>query len=357
MDTTSLQLTLNKAREQFENGRAKACVETLKGALGDLKVGEPEWYRLRNDTSFLLARLSGLERERGMISEQNHMVEWNKLFHSTNQLLLDFEAGVKEMEKKEKEEEPGLYPAELVLGLDFEKTDIEEVKLRVSRIELVLNLFSGFPERITEIRAGSVIVKLNLYAKEIVKIRSLVKLGLVKSVDGFKVLDGGWSWIDGEDFVSWLEGVKLGRVLFREAGRNYLLRTTLRGTNLRAANLGGADLIDADLSGVDLSGADLSSAYLNGVNLRKAYLNGVNLRGAYLDRVNLSEVNLSEADLSEADLSGANLSGANLSGAILLQTIFHKEHRELLESMGIDISNVVFVDDDGTTVESLVEVE
>lgn len=469
MDTTSLQSTLNKAKEQFENGHAKACVETLKGGLGDLKVGEPEWYRLRNDTSFLLARLSGLERERGMISEQNYMVEWNKLFHSTNQLVLDFEVGVKEMGERETVEESSLYPSELVLALDYEKTDMEEVMGRISRIEKILNIGLGLNERITGTRPGSVVVEMELYAEEIVKIRSLAKLGLVEDMVGFKVLYGGWDWIEGEDFVFWLEGMNF---YGSRMSKIFLRKVNLRKTNLGGADLGGADLSGADLSGAYLAGAYLVDTYLGGVDLRSADLGSVNLSRAYLvdadlrganlsgakfDGANLSRANFSgndlvkinfskvnfrkanlkgaylvgaslrEADLREIDLREANLRGTNLSeanlrkanlsgadlfkadlrgadlreanlrearlrgadlreanlsktdffnadfssvdlssvdlsradfkGAKLNDSIFHVSQLEVLELMNVDISRVIFVDDDGANVESLVEVD
>lgn len=249
VSTISIQSAINKATEQFEQGHAKACVETLKGVLGELKVGEPEWYRLRNDTSFLLARLSGLERERGMISEQNYMMEWNKLSYSTNQLVLDFEAGVKEMAEREKEEEKGLYKADLVLGLNYEQTDLEEVKGRILRIESMLNMQLGLSERILGIRTGSVVVELNLYAEEIVKIRSLVKLELVDSAQDFKVLDVAWDWIEDGHFILQLAYCNLENV-------------NLSGANLSGANLNGTILNKANLSGADLSGVSLSSSMI-----------------------------------------------------------------------------------------------
>ncbi len=328
MDTTSLKSTLNKAREQFKNGLAKACVETMDGMLADLKISEPEWYRLRNDTSFLLARLSGLERERGMISEQNYMVEWNKLFHSTNQLLLDFEAGVKEMGERETVEEKRLYKAELVLGLDYKKTDMEEVKGRILRIENMLNMQLDLPERITGTRAGSVLVELELYAEEIVRIKSLVKLGLVDDVVGFKVLEDGWDWIEGEDFVLWLEKV------------------TIEGENLSSDNphevkprFGFLDLIYYNLWGPTFIGfAGMFPFGSRGTIF-------INLRGATLYNANLRNATLRFVDLREADLNGADLRGAKFHN-----TIFHINQLDLLKKMNVDTSKAIFFDDEGKKV-------
>lgn len=428
MDTTSLQSTLNKAREQFENGHAKACVETLKGVLGDLKVGEPEWYRLRNDTSFLLARLSGLERERGLISEQNYMVEWNKLFKSTMDLLHDFDAGIAESITPQKDvmENPITYPVELTLGLNYKKTTLEEINHRLSSIENILQVKLDLPGRITEIRPGSVIVKLDLYGDEIVKIKSLVKLGLVKDLQSFKVLDSAWNWIEDEDFVLQLggnslhtralNGVKLSGVNLHHAN---LSGADLRGADFIGANLHGANLSDVDLRRADLSraylaSANLSGAYLRGADLNGAYLNGADLRGAYLrgayfndasligadlrranlrladlrganfSRADLRFVDLSGADLRHASLSSANLrrashvsvnptyiliysvinyfkktdfGDANLVDAKLRGTIFHINQLELLEAMNIDISQAIFIDDEGREVSSAGELD
>lgn len=474
MNTSPLQSAINKAREQFENGHAKACVETLKGVLGDLKVGEPEWYRLRNDVSFLLARLNGLERERGMISEQNYMVEWNKLFYSTNQLVLDFEAEVKEMveKQKKKKKKPGTYPGEITFDLKHENTKLEEINLRLSDVENILQTHLKLQSRITKVRPGSVIVRLNLYGEEIVKIKSLVKLRVLKKVQNFKVLDIAWDWIEEEDFVLFLEEVNLFGVSLSKANlyganlsRANLNNTNfsradlnhanligaklnytnfsganLRGTNLRNANLSRADLsganmrsadlhgayafganltntnlvganfnrtnlshanlsrtnisntslVGADLREVDFHEADLHKADLHNINLSRSNFSMANLSGANLSRANLSRANLSGTILNGADLSGADLytaslhgtdlrstnlefvkliradlSGANLimadlysvdlSGAKLDHTIFHVNHRNLLESMKLNISKVIFVDNDGENKENRIQ--
>ncbi len=354
MDITSLQSTINKAREQFENGHAKACVETLKGVLGDLKVGEPEWYRLRNDTSFLLARLSGLERKLGMISEQNYIVEWNKLFHSTNQLILDFEAGVKEMRGKNEVEPPGLYPAELVLGLDFEKTDMEEIKGRILRIENILNTELGLTGRVTGLRAGSVIVGLNLYAEEIMKIRSLMKLGLVDDEVGFKVLGGAWDWIEGENFILQLGGLDLHKVDLRKlnlsvvsinepVGKlNLIMNMIIRCLSRIIVEWLVVCLIVFVIVVVELIEGTIG-ALIKGLILILIGINYKKVRLFLTWLIDYLEIeNIREIDQSRAEFSGA---------------IFHVQYAKLLKKMKVDISQIIFVDDEGQKVESWIEEE
>lgn len=416
MDITSLQSTLNKATEQFKNGLAKACVGTLDEMLHDLKIGEPEWYRLRNDTAFLLGRLSGLERERGMISEQNYMVEWNKLFHSTNLLLLDFEAGVKEMEKKEKAEEPGLYPAELVLGLDYKKTDMAEVKRRILRIEKILNIGRDLPNRIIGTRPGSVIVKVSLYAEEIVKIKSLVKLGVLDDMLEIKVFDDAWNWIkDDSKFVLFLPETDFSFVDFEvsltkisdelsKINPIYVqdfdlinLERIFHQIHMKVKHLNINKKIEEILTILSFmipqkhqhrtrdfyTSFDILKSMIHdltkyveidliGANFNRARLKGVKLTGAYLCDSDLRYINLSEAKLDRADLSGANLRRANLNGASLintvlnrtnleeaslLNTIFHVDQAQVLQLMDVDISEVIFVDDQEMEVGSLIEVK
>jgi len=388
MDTTALQLTLNKAREQFENGHAKACVETLKGALGDLKEGEPEWCRLRNDVTRFLSKANWLERERGygVLSEQTYMLEGSRLLEGTMILLLDFEAAVKEMREKQKDkmEKPGTYPGELTFDLKHENTKLEEINLRISNLENIFQTHLELQRRITEIRPGSVIVRLDLYAEEIVKIKSLVKLGLLKDVISFKVLDVAWDWIDEEEFVLQLEGVNLHNVGITKTGRikdmdqKLLLLALIPFLLAMIKYMYNEFVIYRDFSNLFIYqiiilivesfmtllvlGQFLSILFkitLNelGMNIIKTKMIGANLIGANLTGAGLRGADLSDADLSGADLSGADLYKANLNGANLRWAIFHINQAKILKKMNVDISDRIFIDNKGNKIESWVKVE
>lgn len=295
MNTTSLQSILNKAREQFENGHAKACVEMLKGVLGDLKVGEPEWYRLRNDTTFLLAGLSIPELDRVLFTQRRE--EWEQLPSRVNQLLLDFEAAVKKMVEATSYKNT-TYSADLIFELGNKRPDLNMIKGWIIDLESTLRKSPNFLQR-TIARPGSKIVKMELYAQEIVKIKSLIKLELVDNAVEFKVFHPAWDWIEAQDFVFCLEELDLRRA-------------PLTGANLGGANFRGTNLCEADLRSAILVCADLRGAELNDTDFRSAQLNGA---------------------------------------------IFYETDRELLESMGVDISEVIFVDNGGKEVDSWVDVE
>ncbi len=136
-----------------------------------------------------------------------------------------------------------------------------------------------------------------------------------------------------------------------------LIAAGLSGANLSKADLIGAKLSRADLRGAKLSSAKLSSVNLSSVNLSSANLSSANLIGANLSKANLSKADLSKADLRGAKLIGAKLIGAKLIGAKLSRAVFHIGQARILKAMNVDISEVVFVDDEGRKIDSGVVVE
>ena len=161
---------------------------------------------------------------------------------------------------------------------------------------------------------------------------------------------------------AYLSGANLGGadVIGANLRRADVIGANLSGADLRRADLSGAHLIRADLREADLREANLSGVYLIGANLRGADLRGADLRGAKLIRTNLRGADLGGAylrgtdlsgvDLSGADLSGVDLSGVDLSGVDLSGAVFSITQKQSLMDQNIDITEVIFIDDDGKTV-------
>ena len=151
---------------------------------------------------------------------------------------------------------------------------------------------------------------------------------------------------------AYLSGANLGGadVIGANLRRADVIGANLSGADLRRADLSGAHLIRADLREADLREANLSGVYLIGANLRGADLRGADLRGAKLIRTNLRGADLGGAYLRGTDLSGVDLSGADLSGVDLSGAVFSITQKQSLMDQNIDITEVIFIDDDGKTV-------
>jgi uncharacterized protein YjbI with pentapeptide repeats len=236
-----------------------------------------------------------------------------------------------------------------------------------------------------------------LSTEDILKIKSLVRIGLLKelaSIKGFGVRD---EWMK-ESVDAYLVDCQLSKVKLAgiDLHKADLSGADLSGADLSGVNLSGANLSLGNLNGVDLNGADLNGAVLSKVSLMKANLRGANLRGTKLNLANLSGANLMWANLKWADLSGANLGGGlmqraiqnlnnwmvvsqllgntgvfvkhngtetganlimaklsytNLDGANLSGAFFHIKQASILEKMKIDISEVFLIEEDPEEVE------
>jgi uncharacterized protein YjbI with pentapeptide repeats len=148
-----------------------------------------------------------------------------------------------------------------------------------------------------------------------------------------------------------LSGAKLDRAQLSEAKFErtnlaritadslFMMKSDLRGVDLREAKLLGCNFLEVDLSGADLTGATLTKTTLldvtvegacfkgakldklrvvkaeKGSTLARSTFRGASMRGANLRGVNLEGVDLRETDLTGSDFSEANLRGANLEGA------------------------------------------
>lgn len=229
-----------------------------------------------------------------------------------------------------------VYSAEFIFDLPYKETKLTEINLRIANIENMLQTHLGLQERIRGIEPGSVIVKIDLYAEEIVKISSLVILGLMDSVLSLEVFDSAWDWVGGENFVLQLEGVDLHGIDIVNLRMVKPNESDLKWLEILAANLEILKL-KSDLRFLE----PLSTSpriNLSGANLSRANLSGTNLRGA-----DLSEADLSEADLSGVNLTGADLTGVNLSGANLKRVILHMNQAIILEHMGVHIHEGIFI--------------
>jgi hypothetical protein len=108
----------------------------------------------------------------------------------------------------------------------------------------------------------------------------------------------------------WLEDLAVGGERWGGANLSFSRWRRVDGAGLKlgAALLNGADLAECQLPGAELQGADLRQAVLKGVDLSGARLGGARWEGASLDAV----------DLSRAELQGTRWEGATLAeGAVV----------------------------------------
>ncbi len=108
-----------------------------------------------------------------------------------------------------------------------------------------------------------------------------------------------------------------------DLSESVLIRTDLRGVNLRRVNMCRVDLRHAYLYAADLTEANLMAANLYRTDLIGACLIGVNLTGAGINSANLYGSDFTEAKLRGANFNMANLSMANFHGADLRETILN----------------------------------
>ena len=96
-----------------------------------------------------------------------------------------------------------------------------------------------------------------------------------------------------------------------------LMRSCLKGANLRGARLRGAVLTEARLQFAILRGARLQGAFLRAARLQGAYLCDTQLQGAILHSGKLQGADMTKAGLQGASLGGAGLQAAALQGVQL----------------------------------------
>lgn len=386
MSTVSIT---DKVRERIGDGRVKEGINELLKNLKGMPLSEPFFYQTRNDLLQLSSKIARLDREtrNKLIDYKEYDLQCNHISNSLLGLMEELDAEIMKASPGQLlSGEESVYKVELVLDMDFANSTDEEIQAILDRIGNILRTKPN-ELKIMAKKSGSIVLEMELSAETLLRLKSLAKIGVVEKLKDVK--GEGWAWMDGDGFGLFLEGVKLFKANF--VGANLvgadLNRADLRGayfiganlnyTDLRGANLRGAYLINTSLSYARLGGANLTSAYLTGAELRyanlgSAYLIGTDLIGADLVGADLSDADLNGAKLSSADLSDADFSDADLSGAYLIgaklfgtkfieaklnRTLFHKNQCELLESMDVDISKVVFVGDDNKNVDNLLEVE
>jgi len=124
----------------------------------------------------------------------------------------------------------------------------------------------------------------------------------------------------------------------------------LQHSNLQGADLMTANLYNAKLFRTNLAGAELIGAYLEMAVLSKTIFSGAsslaiaNLKGAYLGSINLRGVNLEGAILEGATL--IHLKEVDLSLVDLEGVIISSSMRPSLEQSSIDLSGVIWIDDE-----------
>ncbi len=327
MEVPETSLILETARSKVAASNTKDCLSFLYENLKFLDLEKPDFFRFRDEILHLQYRNSSLEvhRNRDLIPFSEYRTESSKLASSAINFFTRIEEHlcsypVLEAPKPDNER----YVVEVTRDKDFEGTPESDTKEWIENLGKTANIPSD-ELSILRKRAGSIILELALSAESIMKIKSLLKLGLVRELKDFKVLDSSWGWIEeNKDFHIFLPKCKLSKVDLNDIN---LSGADLRGADLRGANLRGANLSEADLSGADLSGADLS-----GVN-QLNFLHLLVLR--FLDIIRGTKT-------TKSDFRATNFSGAKLNRAV-----FHASQLEVFESMNVDISTATFVDDEG----------
>ncbi|MEP0873693.1 pentapeptide repeat-containing protein [Trichocoleus desertorum AS-A10] len=193
--------------------------------------------------------------------------------------------------------ENGEVQFEIVLRGDIASIDDQVQKT----LETIFRRLSGSTITITDIKAGSIRIKLQGSPEDAARLIDRLTSGELTEVNGLPIEN---IQILSQNFLEEIEQSSFDKKwdLVREISTHPVQQWQLSGADLSDADLRGADLSDADLRGADLSDADLS-----GADLSDADLSGADLRGADLSGADLSGADLSGADLSDADLSDADL--------------------------------------------------
>jgi uncharacterized protein YjbI with pentapeptide repeats len=213
-------------------------------------------------------------------------------------------------------------------------------------LEVLLKNYAGATIQITDMKSGSIRIKIQGSQEDVTRLVKLVESGELSELNELpveaieissrrlledtKTVDSASKWNLIQEIANYpiaerqlvntdLSNADLSNADLRGTSlSNADLRgTSLRGADLRGANLRGTDLHEANLYGANLRGADLREANLHGANLYGANLRGADLRGTDLHGANLHGANLRGANLHGANLHGANLREANLHGADL----------------------------------------
>ena len=115
-----------------------------------------------------------------------------------------------------------------------------------------------------------------------------------------------------------------GHEVFRHLKAD-LMRSCLKGANLRGARLRGAVLTEARLQFAILRDARLQGAFLRGARLLAANLRDAQLQGATLHNAKLQVADMKNTELQGAALGGAGLQAADFQGVQLQGVKFWTE--------------------------------
>jgi len=173
------------------------------------------------------------------------------------------------------------------------------------------------------IRAGSIIVILEMFVEHAVKLMTLFidSPQLLSPISQhFEILN--MSVGNNAPGQTDLSDRDLALVDLHETN---LSTANLQRTDLRGADLYHADLTDAQLMKANLMWADMGKVNLTRANATGASMSGVDLRSAIMVEADLTNSNLVGTDMRQVNLTRANLSEANLTWANLTEAIASDE--------------------------------
>ncbi len=309
---------LEEARKKISKDELREGLKLVEEVLGELGMEESVRRGYQNMVTVFLARYNRVQKERSIRTPEYYDMQLNSL--ATDMLEL-IELVEEEVGKRTKaavlEINDTKFLTELVVDIDFGGKREEQLEEFLTSLATMIRINPGSLIAINK-KSKNVIVEGPLSTEDVLKIKSLVRIGLLEELKSIKGYGEKEEWMK-ESAGVYLVDCKLPNI-------------QLPGADLNGADLNGADLSGTDLNGVNLIGVNLSGAKLDGANLFGADLNGADLNGADLVGVILERANLRGAKLRNSNLNRANLKGANLRWADLKLANLSINNRKILGS-------------------------
>jgi uncharacterized protein YjbI with pentapeptide repeats len=313
-----MSLTFEEARKKISKDELKEGLKLLEQALGEVTMEESVKRGFQNTVVVFLARYNRVQKERSIRTPEYYDMQLNSLATDMLELidLIEEELG-KGMKAVALEINDTKFLTELVVDIDFGEKREAQLEDFLTGLATLIRIKPGSLTVINK-KAKSIIVEGILSTEDLLKIKSLVRVGLLEGLESIKGFGVKEEWIK-ENLGLYLINCQLShaKIPGADLSKGDLSNADLSWADLSGANLIGAKLMDADLNGVDLNGADLNGADITGADLDRANLDGANLRGAILNKASLIEATLKRANLRWAQLSNADLRKANFHSATL----------------------------------------
>lgn len=291
----------------------------------------------------------------------------NKIVEATLSLIELFENEFGENENIEKEANCDSLKVELITSHNFENFSDNDLENFLGKLRTILKVNPSEVVFINK-KPGSVKITLETTPEIASKIQALFKIELLKEIIDYKVKNKAWNRFikDISEVRPDLSKSDFSNMFFDKAAAKEALEII---EPLERVDLHDDEFRKIIIKELRASGINFHRAKLNSSNFAKAILVGANFRETDLRKANFEKAILFGADLSNSNLKGVNFRNAtlslcdmryiiadyyNLNEANLDFALFNLSQKDSLIENDIDISNLVFIDDNSVFSESLI---